>query len=182
MLAAAAVSECTMSFFSSAEFVCAIKIKKRQLGFSFFFFVREKKNAEKSSHQRKKEAAIKNEWRNKKKKQVLLDAPSPHHPMPEQERRVFFFFFLLFPNELKLCFGFFFFLWLYLCFQLSCFSPFLKNCFVLTKVRLKRFDEHTHKKKKTRRYRCQIFYRKIERRKKVRASKTLVALRWKQRR
>lgn len=38
------------------------------------------------------------------KKQVLLDAPSPHHPMPEQERRVFF---LLFPNELKLCFGFF---------------------------------------------------------------------------
>ena len=61
MLAAAAVSECTMSFFSSAEFVCAIKIKKRQLGFSFFFFVREKKNAEKSSHQRKKEAAIKNE-------------------------------------------------------------------------------------------------------------------------
>lgn len=34
---------------------------------------------------------------------------------------------------------------MYLCFQLSCFFPFLENCFVLTIVRLKRFNEHTKK-------------------------------------
>ena len=57
------------------------------------------------------------------------------------------FFFSSFSKRIEVMFRFFFFVSVFV-FSAIVFFPFLKNCFVLTKVRLKRFDEHTHKKKK----------------------------------
>ena len=59
------------------------------------------------------------------------------------------FFFSSFSKRIEVMFRFFFSLCECICvFSYRVFFPFLENCFVLTKVRLKRFDEHTHTQKK----------------------------------